>query len=113
LAPGLDDGLEVMPLHQHEDETVALVKWAPTTQFNAHKYWFGEEIFALEGTFYDKHDSYPAGGWLRGPHLSKHCPYTKEDGALIYVKVGHLHANKNRSSTRVTKSGYQMNDRPS
>jgi len=102
-----------MPLHQHEDETVALVKRAPAKQFNAHKYWLGEEIFALEGTFYDKHGSYPAGGWLRSPHLSKHCPSTKGDGALIYVKVGHLHANKNRSPNRATKSDYQMKERPS
>jgi hypothetical protein len=27
---------------------------------------------------------------MRSPHLSKHCPYTKDDGALIYVKTGHL-----------------------
>jgi anti-sigma factor ChrR (cupin superfamily) len=88
--PGLVDGLTVMPLHQHEGENVALVKWAPNTQFKAHKHWGGEEILVLEGTFYDEHDSYPAGSWLRSPHMSEHCPYTKEDGALIYVKVGHL-----------------------
>jgi anti-sigma factor ChrR (cupin superfamily) len=88
--PGLVDGLTVMPLHQHEGENVALVKWAPNTQFKAHKHWGGEEILVLKGTFYDEHDSYPAGSWLRSPHMSEHCPYTKEDGALIYVKVGHL-----------------------
>jgi anti-sigma factor ChrR (cupin superfamily) len=79
-----------MPLHQHDGENVALVKWAPNTQFNPHKHWGGEEILVLKGTFYDEHDSYPVGSWLRSPHLSEHCPYTKEDGALIYVKVGHL-----------------------
>ena len=87
---GVADGLTVMPLHQYEEETVALVKWAPDTQFNPHKHWGGEEILVLDGTFYDEHDSYPAGSWLRSPHMSGHCPYTKEDGALIYVKVGHL-----------------------
>ncbi len=88
---GLIDGLKVMPLHQYEGENVALVRWSPNTQFNAHKHWGGEEILVLEGTFYDEHDCYPAGSWLRSPHLSEHCPYTKEDGALIYVKVGHLY----------------------
>lgn len=88
--PGLVDGLEVMPLHEFEGEHVALVKWAPFTQFQGHQHWGGEEIFVLNGTFYDEHGVYPEGSWLRSPHLSQHTPYTKEDGALIYVKTGHL-----------------------
>ena len=87
---GLVDGLSVMPLHEHETEHVALVKWAPNTQFSSHKHWGGEEILVLEGTFYDEHGAYPKGSWLRSPHLSRHTPFTKEDGALIYVKTGHL-----------------------
>lgn len=88
--PGLVDGLQVMSLHQFEGESVALVKWAPNTQFQPHRHWGGEEILVLEGTFYDEHGSYPKGTWIRSPHLSQHSPYTREDGALIYVKVGHL-----------------------
>lgn len=87
---GLVEGLTVMPLHEHKTEHVALVKWAPNTQFNQHRHFGGEEILVLEGTFYDEHGVYPAGTWIRSPHLSQHTPYTKEDGALIYVKVGHL-----------------------
>ncbi|WGV98255.1 cupin domain-containing protein [Vibrio sp. YMD68] len=87
---GLVDGLTVMPLHEFEGEHVALVKWAPNTQFNGHKHWGGEEIFVLEGTFYDEHGTYPKGTWLRSPHLSQHQPFTQKDGALIYVKTGHL-----------------------
>ena len=88
--PGLVDGLSVMPLHNFEHENVALVRWQPNTQFNPHQHWSGEEILVLEGTFYDEFGEYPAGSWLRSPHLSKHTPFTKEDGALIYVKTGHL-----------------------
>jgi len=88
--PGLVDGLSVMPLHEFEGEHVALVRWAPHTRFNFHQHWGGEEIFVLEGTFFDEHGEYPKGSWLRSPHLSKHTPYTQDDGALIYVKVGHL-----------------------
>ena len=88
--PGTVDGLTVMPLHAYKQEHCALVKWAPNTQFNPHKHWGGEEIFVLEGTFYDEHGKYPKGSWLRSPHLSMHTPYTKGDGALIYVKTGHL-----------------------
>lgn len=87
---GLVDGLTVMPLHEFETEHVALVKWAPNTQFNPHKHWGGEEIFVLEGTFHDEHGAYPKGSWIRSPHLSQHTPFTKEDGALILVKTGHL-----------------------
>lgn len=89
-APGLVLGLSVLSLHNHEHEHVALVKWAPKTQFRGHKHWSGEEILVLEGTFYDEHGVYPRGSWLRSPHLSEHTPYTQEDGALIYVKTGHL-----------------------
>ena len=88
--PGLVPGLSVLPLHEFEGEHVALVKWAPNTQFNQHRHWGGEEIFVLEGTFYDEHGSYPKGSWIRSPHQSQHTPFTKEDGALIYVKTGHL-----------------------
>lgn len=91
--PGLVEGLSVLPLHEFETEHVALVKWTPNTKFKAHKHWGGEEIFVLEGTFYDEYGSYPKGSWLRSPHLSEHCPFTKDDGALIYVKTGHLSEN--------------------
>ncbi|MBN8430181.1 cupin domain-containing protein [Microbulbifer salipaludis] len=88
--PGLVDGLQVMPLHDFQAEHAALVKWAPNTRFNPHQHWGGEEIFVIEGTFHDEYGSYPKGSWLRSPHLSRHTPFTKEDGALIYVKTGHL-----------------------
>ena len=87
---GLVEGLNVMPLHEYNGEHIALVKWDPNTQFNAHTHFGGEEILVLEGTFYDEHGSYPKGSWLRSPHMSSHQPFTKEDGALIYVKTGHL-----------------------
>ena len=89
-SPGLIPGLEVMSLHQYEREQVALVKWAPHTEFNEHTHWGGEEILVIEGTFFDEHGEYPAGTWIRSPHQSRHKPYTRDDGALIYVKVGHL-----------------------
>jgi len=88
--PGLVDGLSVMPLHHFNTEHVALVKWAPNTIFNPHQHWGGEEILVLEGVFHDEFGTYPKGSWLRSPHLSQHTPFTKEEGALIFVKTGHL-----------------------
>lgn len=88
--PGLVKGLEVQPLHEFEQEHVALVRSAPKTRFDTHRHWGGEEILVLEGTFYDEHGRYPQGTWIRNPHQSRHTPFTKDDGALIYVKTGHL-----------------------
>lgn len=87
--PGLVEGLSVLPLHTASNENVALVRWAPGTKFTPHQHWGGEEIFVLEGTFQDEHGDYPAGSWLRSPHLSTHAPWSDE-GCLIYVKTGHL-----------------------
>ncbi len=88
--PGLVPGVTVLPLHQHEQEHVALVRWAPETRFHRHQHWGGEEIYVLEGVFYDEQGAYPQGSWIRSPHLSEHTPYTQAEGALIYVKTGHL-----------------------
>ncbi|MCP5209412.1 MAG: cupin domain-containing protein [Hahellaceae bacterium] len=87
--PGLVAGLSVLPLHSFEHENVALARWAPGTFFSSHRHWGGEEILVLEGTFADEHGAYPAGTWMRSPHLSQHKPFS-EEGCLIYVKVGHL-----------------------
>ena len=87
--PGLVPGLTMLPLHEYGSEHVALVRWAPGTRFQAHTHWGGEEILVLEGTFSDEYGDYPAGSWLRSPHLSRHQPFSDE-GCLIYVKVGHL-----------------------
>ena len=89
FGPGLVAGLSVLPLHEYGSEHVALVRWAPGTRFQAHTHWGGEEILVLEGTFSDEYGDYPAGTWLRNPHLSRHQPFS-DAGCLIYVKVGHL-----------------------
>lgn len=87
--PGLVDGLSVMPLHHYGTESVALVKWQPGTEFQAHSHPGGEEILVLDGTFEDEHGRYPKGTWLRNPAGSIHTPYSTE-GCTIYVKTGHL-----------------------
>jgi anti-sigma factor ChrR (cupin superfamily) len=90
--PGLVPGLSVMPLHSHEGIDTALVRWAPDTVFSAHTHPGGEEILVLDGVFRDEVGTYPKGTWLRSPPWSRHAPFTGQEGALIYVKVGHLSA---------------------
>ena len=89
---GLVPGLSVLPLHEHDGVSTALVRWAPHTHFNRHMHVGGEEILVLEGLFCDEQGQYPTGSWLRSPRYSQHAPFTGAEGALIYVKVGHLGA---------------------
>jgi len=91
--PGLVPGLSVMPLHSHGGIETALVRWQPNTRFKPHVHPAGEEIFVLEGVFRDELGAYSAGSWLRNPPWSRHTPYTEAEGALIYVKVGHIGAS--------------------
>jgi anti-sigma factor ChrR (cupin superfamily) len=90
---GLVPGLSVMPLHEFDGVSTALVRWAPQTRFNTHAHPGGEEILVLDGLFQDEAGDYPAGTWLRSPRWSRHTPFTGAQGALIYVKVGHLGAS--------------------
>jgi len=87
---GMVPGLKVTSLHQGLTKHTALVRWAPETRFNPHTHVGGEEILVLEGVFRDEHGSYPAGTWIRSPHMSNHRPFTGPEGATILVKVGHL-----------------------
>lgn len=82
-------GLQMMSLHEFEHEHVALVKWPTGERFQPHRHFGGEEIFVLSGTFRDEHGSYPAGTWMRSPHMSEHFPYVEEE-TVIWVKTGHL-----------------------
>jgi anti-sigma factor ChrR (cupin superfamily) len=87
--PGLVKGLTVLPLSEFGAQHTAMVKWAPETFFNPHRHHGGEEIFVVEGVFEDEHGRYPAGSWIRSPHLSRHQPFSRE-GCTILVKTGHL-----------------------
>lgn len=81
--------LQVMPLHEFESEHAALVKWPANERFQSHTHFGGEEIYVISGEFNDEHGSYPAGTWLRNPHMSQHYPFVKEE-TIIFVKTGHL-----------------------
>ncbi|QWE18307.1 cupin domain-containing protein [Polynucleobacter corsicus] len=85
---GMVAGLHVMPLMRQGNGST-LVRWAPQTYFNPHKHYGGEEIFVVDGVFEDEHGRYPAGSWIRSPHLSLHQPFSRE-GCTIFVKTGHL-----------------------
>jgi anti-sigma factor ChrR (cupin superfamily) len=87
--PGQVPGLSVMPLSSFDTVHTALVRWNPGTHFHAHRHHGGEEILVLRGTFQDEYCDYPAGTWMRNPHLSEHRPFSTE-GCTIFVKTGHM-----------------------
>lgn len=82
-------GLQVMPLHEFQGQSTALVKWPAGERFQPHRHYGGEEILVLSGEFIDEHGTYPQGTWIRSPHLSEHFPYVEKE-TVILVKVGHL-----------------------
>jgi anti-sigma factor ChrR (cupin superfamily) len=88
LAPGF----EAMPLHEFKDELVTMIRWAPNTPFKEHTHDGGEEVFVIEGCFSDEDGDYPAGTWLRNPDQSSHNAFTRDEGALLFLKAGHLPA---------------------
>lgn len=91
--PGVIPGLTVLPLHEFDGVNTALVRWAPHTVFNEHTHPGGEEIFVISGTLHDEHGRYPQGSWQRNARWSRHRPFTRDEGALIYVRVGQIGAS--------------------
>lgn len=89
-SPGSIPGIDYIPLHEHGSEIVALIRWGPNLPFASQGYEGGEEVFVIEGAYYDEDGDYPAGTWVRRPSMSASTPFTREEGALIYVKTGHL-----------------------
>ena len=81
--------LEVMPLHEFNGESTALVHWPAGEHFLPHHHSGGEKIYVIRGEFIDEYGRYPEGSWIRCPHMSKHDPHVEED-TVILVKVGHL-----------------------
>jgi len=87
---GPQAGVRILPLHAFAHERVALVRWAPDTALERHAHPGGEEVFVIEGSFGDELGDYPSGSWVRSPPGSEHSPATRSEGALLYVKIGHL-----------------------
>ncbi len=81
--------LKVKPLYQFETESVALVFWPAGERFIPHRHFSGEEIYVISGELIDEFGRYPAGCWIRSPHLSEHTPFVEQD-TVIWVKTGHL-----------------------
>ncbi len=87
--PVRQGALQILPLHEHGDERVALVRWPAGETVPEHVHEGGEEVYVISGAYRDEHGDYGAGTWVRQPHGSRHSPVALED-TLLWVKVGHL-----------------------
>ncbi|GAB4190801.1 MAG: cupin domain-containing protein [Wenzhouxiangellaceae bacterium] len=89
-------GIMRQALHRFGDELVALERWQPQSSAGPLSCPGGKEMLVLEGCLYDEHQAYPKGSWLRLPAGSQQTPYTKAEGAVLYVKTGHLSTSTHR-----------------
>ena len=91
--PGVMPGVALLPLHEHGGIETVLQRWAPHTAQPAAVQAGGLELVVIEGCLHDSLGRYPAGTWLRNPRGSTHTPFTLDEGALVYVKTGHIGAD--------------------
>ena len=89
-SPQYEPGRDVKLLHQFQEERVVLIHWAPDSVHKEHTHHGGEEVFVIEGSFSDEDGEYPAGTWMRSPDQSAHDAISGDEGALLYMKTGHL-----------------------
>lgn len=83
------DGLQRLPLHAFHNEQVSLIKWPAGTAALEGSQNDGEEVLVLSGELCDEQGRYPAGTWIRSPHLSALHRFVEQD-TIIWVKTGHL-----------------------
>jgi anti-sigma factor ChrR (cupin superfamily) len=96
--PSKADGVDQMPLHRNGTEQVALIRFSPDTVYPQHVHGGGEEVLVLRGEIRDAHGDYPKGSWMRYPDGSEHEVTSGPDGALLYIKVGHLSCRNTRTA---------------
>jgi hypothetical protein len=83
------DGLNVLPLHQFETETAALVRWRPGTQFNRHTHRDGEKIMWSKA-FSGMNTAHIRQEFGYAPHIEAPIRHFFNEGCLIYYKTGHF-----------------------
>ncbi|RXJ74625.1 cupin [Veronia nyctiphanis] len=81
--------LRMLTLHEFNGEQVALIQWPAGQHFFSISHFCGEEVFVLSGEYRDEFGRYPAGTWMRNPHMFEYNPFCQED-TLLWIKVGHL-----------------------
>ena len=87
--PGPAPGLEVLPLHRHGREEVRLIRFAPGARYQAAAAG-GAELLVLDGSVTTDHGPLRRWSWLRLPAGAPLAATAAGDGAVLYLKTGHL-----------------------
>jgi anti-sigma factor ChrR (cupin superfamily) len=82
-------GVEVMPLHSTEHETVCIERWA-CHQVVEWAPQGGAEFLVLDGDFEERSERFTAWSWLRLPAGAVFRATAGSRGARVWVKTGHL-----------------------
>jgi len=88
--PTRDAGAEVMPLHSYGPEQVRLVRLAPGKGLGTGPEQGGLELLVLEGELHGEGQQLIRHDWLRWPPQTQPVLTAGDDGALLYLKSGHL-----------------------
>lgn len=81
--------VEVLPLFSDAREQVSLERWAPgaEVELSAKN---GMEVLVLEGGFEEAAEAFSPQSWLRLPKGASSTAQAGADGALVWIKRGHL-----------------------
>jgi anti-sigma factor ChrR (cupin superfamily) len=83
-------GVEVTPLYQDEYEQVSMQTWEAHARVELD-FPGGAEYLVLDGDFEEQGDLLTKHSWLRIPAGGSLSAKVGENGARVWVKVGHLH----------------------
>ncbi len=97
--PGPAPGCDTLRLHSFGTEQVKLLKLAADAHLPARDCPGGEEILVMEGHCADESGDYAAGSWVRSPPGSRPALHASLEGALLYVKTGHLDSRNSATAS--------------
>jgi len=92
--PGPAEGIEIMPLHVFDTESIMLLRWQQAAEFRPRLNPRGEEILVVNGLLQNRDHLYRQYSWIRNP-IEDWRKWHGNTGTLIYYKSGHFPADPN------------------
>lgn len=83
------EGVKASPLYRDECEDVRFEKWAPNSHIKLQGNG-GAEVFVIEGNFKECGNELRKYSWLRMPVGDTLSAITGPNGAVVWIKSGHL-----------------------
>ena len=87
--PGPVDGIEIIPLHVYDTESIMLLRWHHAAEFRPKLNPRGEEILVVNGLLQNRDNLYRQFSWIRNP-IEDWRKWHGNTGTLAYYKSGHF-----------------------